>query len=506
MMKSILGLAALSLLLHLNAFEAHAEVKLGTLLSDGAVLQRDKPVAIWGSATPGEQVTVEFADQKQDGVANAKGSWLIRLAPLAASSQPRELKVRGENEIVLRDVLVGDVWLCSGQSNMNLPLDSTEGGDQEIAAARDPLLRYFEVKSAILEEPSEFADGVWQSCSPDLARRFTAVGFHFAKELRSELGVPVGIIKATLGGSPIEGWMAAESLYDEPAAIPAFDEWQRLEHAYQQRAQQHRQDVSQWEGRRDAAKLSGVEFTEARPTRPWEDSDRNKPGGLYNGFIHPLEPYTLAGILWYQGEGNVPRPAEYKVLFPKMIGHWREAFQQPELPFLFVQLPNYDQHDDLTKESWPRLREAQTAALRLEDVGMAVTIDIGDSVDLHPRNKRDVGRRLSLIALKQVYGRDVQDRGPVLADVQYGASEVRLEFDNANGLVARGNLSDLFTVAGPDRKFFPATARIEGDKVSLSSPQVPRPVAVRMNWINDPQSSLRNSAGLPAAPFRTDKW
>jgi sialate O-acetylesterase len=493
-------------LLLMQTSASYAELKLATLFRDGAVLQRDKTVVVWGIANPDERIKVEFKGQSKLTSAGDDGRWLIRLDPLKASAEPAELTICGENTVSIKGVLVGDVWLCSGQSNMNLPLAETNDAKEEIAHADHPLIHYFEVKSSILEEPADYVEGTWQVCAPEVARGFTAVGYYFADAIQPELGVPIGIIKATLGGSPIEGWIAADALNSTPASVPAFEAWQGMKSGYEQRANEYREQLSDWKSRSAAARAAGEKYAGTKPVRAWVDSDRNKPSGLYNGFIYPLEPFTLAGVLWYQGEGNVPRPAEYKALFPLMIEQWRRDFQQAGLPFIFVQLPNYAPTDDRSGESWPRLREAQAAALSLPNVGMAVTTDIGDPVDLHPGNKRDVGRRLALIALRMVYDRSVEDSGPKMTAVTYDGTSARIRFANAKGLRIQGDPKGVFLLAGPDRNFVPADARIDGGSVVVSANGVDRPVAIRLNWENNPQGVLLNEAGLPAAPFRTDDW
>jgi sialate O-acetylesterase len=503
-MKRLLLFVALALQLQSHA--CYADVELASLFREGAVLQQGKSVAVWGFADPGEQVTVNFKGQQKHADTAEDGRWMAHLDPLAASSEPAELCVSGKNTLIVKGVLVGDVWLCSGQSNMNLPLSDTEDPSDEIAAADYPLIHYFEVRSCILKQPVDVAEGEWQTCTPDVAGRFTAVGYYFAKAVQSDLGTPIGIIKSTLGGSPIEGWMSADVLKNTLASLPAYDEWQRLDAGYEQRAAEYRAKLAEWESRAKVARQSDDNIAEAKPLLTWIDSDRSLPSGLYNGFIHPLEPFTLAGILWYQGESNIPRPREYSILFPKLINQWRLDFQQPELPFLFVQLPNYAPKDDLTGESWPRLREAQAAALKMPNVGMAVTTDIGDSEDLHPRNKKDVGHRLAQIALRRVYGRGVEDGGPVVTDVEHRGRVVLVHFANANGLKFEGDTTKLFLIAGPNKEFVSADARIDGQNVVVSSREVSRPAAIRMNWENNPKGAIVNAAGLPAAPFRTDDW
>lgn len=487
------------------ASASYGDVKLSTLFRDGVILQRGKPVPVWGTADAGENVSVSFANQTKSAVADKSRKWMIRLDPLKENSTPSQLTATGKNSVVVNNVLVGEVWLCSGQSNMQLPLSASDGAKDEIAQANAPLVRYFDVKASIEEEPTDDADGAWQDCTPATAGSFTAVGYFFGREVQRELGVPVGIIKVSLGGSPIEGWMSGRVLASTPASAPAYKAWEGMKKGYIQRAEEYRSKLAAWnEGHKDSA--SDKSSDDPRPTRAWVDSDRNKPGGLYNGFVYPLEPFALAGFVWYQGEGNVPRSAEYKILFPMLISQWRRDFQQPDLPFLFVQLPNYDQKNDATNESWAWQRESQAAALKLPNVGMAVTIDIGDPVNLHPGNKKDVGKRLAMIAMNQVYNRKTEDSGPIHEEVTRKGDSLRIRFTNADGLQIHGDPAMAFTIAGANRKFVPAQARIEGDAVVLTANGVAKPVAARLNWTNNPSAYLVNKSGLPAAPFRTDDW
>jgi sialate O-acetylesterase len=486
--------------------QSHAELALAAPFRDGAVLQHGKPLPVWGTARAGEQVTIKFSGQSKSAYAGRDGQWKVQLDPLPVSADPSTLTAIGENTVLVNDVLVGEVWLCSGQSNMNFPLGGAQDAEREIGEANHPLIRYFDVRSSISPEPLESAEGQWKTCSPETAGQFTAVGYFFARELHRQLGAPVGIIKATLGGSPIEAWMSAEALDSTPASSTARREWDRTSAGYRKRFAEYQQQLAAWRSRAAQAKAAGQPFTEATPLLAYEESDRSMPAGLYNGFIHPLEPLRLAGFLWYQGESNVERAADYRILFPKMIRQWRHGFQQPELPFLFVQLPNFNDAGDATSQKWAWLREAQAAARVLPNVGMAVTIDVGDPADLHPRNKAEVGRRLALTALRQIYKRDVEDCGPVLRDVQREGSSLQLRMDHAKGLQFKGSSMGTFTIAGPDRRFVPAEARIDGQVIHVAALAVEEPIAVRFAWENNPSAALINSAGLPAAPFRSDEW
>jgi sialate O-acetylesterase len=451
-------------------------------------------------------VTLKFNGQSKSTVADRGGRWSVQLDPLPVCAEPATLKATGENAVLVKDVLVGEVWLCSGQSNMNFPLGGAHDAAREIADANFPLIKYFDVQSSISQEPLESAEGAWKTCSPEAAGQFTAVGYFFAREIHRQLGAPVGIIKATLGGSPIEAWMSAEALDDMPAASAARSEWDRTSAGNLKRFADHQEQLAAWRSRAAQAKAAGQPYTKAKPTLGFDESDRSMPSGLYNGFIHPLEPLSLAGFVWYQGEGNVDRAADYRILFPKMIRQWRQGFQQADLPFLFVQLPNFNDAGDATNQKWAWLREAQAATQSLPSVGMAVTIDVGDPADIHPRNKTEVGRRLALIALRQEYNRDIEHSGPVLRDVEREGSSLRIRMDHADGLHFKGSPAKAFTIAGRDRAFVPAEARIDGETIVAGAPGVDEPIAVRFAWENNPSAALLNSAGLPASPFRSDEW
>jgi sialate O-acetylesterase len=452
---------------------AHAEVTLASLFRNGAVLQRDKPVTVWGTAAAGEAVNVEFTGRvhsTKNTQADGQGHWRVELDLMAASAQPATLVVTGRNVVTVSDILVGDVWLCSGQSNMMMAVRQVANAEREMAAANYPLIRHFTVKAAVANSPQAQADGEWQATTPDNVKLFTAAGYFFALNLHRELGVPIGLIKATLGGSPIEGWLSQEALMSDPAFNVVHDRWEQLK-----------------------PKVKG-------------DGFRNQPSGLYNGLIVPMEPYTLKGFLWYQGEGNHRYPLEYGFLFRTMITQWRRDFRQGDLPFVFVQLPDYAEPGDKTEQSWAWLREQQASALSLQKVSMAVTIDIGDPKDHHPTNKQEVGRRLALVTLKDVYGRGVRARGPVFDEARRDGAALRLHFREADGLKLTGEASQAFLIAGENHNFVPANARIEGTDVVVSAAGVTAPIAVRFEWTNTPTVFLVNRTGLPAAPFRSDRW
>lgn len=443
-----------------------ADVKLAPLFQDHAVLQRDATVPVWGRAEPGERVTVRFAGQTAGAVAAADGRWSLELAPLAADTTARELVVTGRNRIVVHDVLVGDVWLCAGQSNMQMAAASAANVAKEAAEAHYPHIRQFKAANQFSTVPRDTVGGDWKACSPSTFGAFTAAGIYFAERIWQETGVPVGLINCTYGNTPISSWRSEAAIAREPAVL---DWW----------AAQTRLDP---------------------PPRP-----HRRPAACYNGMVCPLLPYALRGCLWYQGESDATEaetlaPA-YAGQFQGLIREWRRAFRQDKLPFFWVQLAGYGQAG---QRAWVEVREAQAAALVLPHTGQAVAVDAGDATTIHPPNKQAVGDRLARLALRRVYGRDIQDSGPVPARAIAAAGAVRVKFENAaDGLSAHGDLARAFELAGADGRFITASsAVITGDSVIVRAAGVDAPVAVRFDWQALPPAFLRNQAGLPAAPFK----
>lgn len=506
------------LLLGLSA--ARADVSLAPLFTDHAVLQRGKPAPVWGRAEPGEKVTVTFAGRSVSAVAGKGGRWIAYLGPLEASAAGADLTVAGRNTRVLHDVVVGEVWVCSGQSNMEFVVDDPKGdvfhvvnAKEEVAAARYPLIRQFKVVRRVAEAPTEEAAGAWTPCSPETAPEFTAVGYFFARDLHLRLGVPVGIVDSTWGGTPIESWLPAEMLAADPAFAVVAERWRQTLAEYPRRKAEYPALLAKWEADEAEAKAKGAAPHAAflkehsRPRLPRGAGDQWTPSSLFNGMISPLPPYALRGFLWYQGESNAARALEYRRLFAALIASWRVHFGQGETPFYFVQLANYDVPGDAGGVSYAQLREAQARVLDQPATGMAVTVDIGDPGNIHPRNKQEVGRRLALIAKANLYGIPEDFSGPLFESAERDGNALRVRFRYAGpGLIASGGPLQSFEVAGADRRFFPARASISGEEVRASSPEVPEPVAVRYAWRNAPAANLFNGAGLPASPFRSDDW
>lgn len=467
---------------------AVAAVRLPAILSDGMVLQAGQPVAIWGWAGPDETVTVSFLGQSRTTRPGAGGRWSVTLSPLPAG-EGGTLVVRGENRIEVQDVLVGEVWLGSGQSNMAMTVARSRDYPEEQAAARLPRVRMFKEESPSAEAPSAEPRGRWVACAPETVGAFSATLYFFGRELHRELGVPVGLINSSVGGTPIEAWIAADAQRAVPELRAALDK--------------PTEPVPAAKASKAARAADPAQAEKAKAKADAAARRKADVGGLFNGKIAPLIPYTFRGALWYQGEANTlpGKPALYEAQLRLLVQDWRQRWGR-EFPFAWVQLPNFGG----AGRDWPAVREAMLRTLALPATGMAITIDVGEEKDIHPRNKQDVGRRLSLWALGTVYGRPVPaTSGPLPAGHEIHGREVALRFRHTEGgLVARGGPLTGFQVAGEDRQWRPAVARIDGDRVVVSSPEVPRPVAARYAWENFPACNLYNGAGLPASPFRTD--
>jgi sialate O-acetylesterase len=443
------------------------------LFQDHAVLQRGKPIAIWGTADAGEHLSVNFAGQTVAATAGADGRWSVALDPLDGNDAGADLTVAGKTVVTIHDILVGEVWLCAGQANMEFTVEKqgdeygVDNAAAEVAAARYPAIRQFKVARKASAAPADDATGDWRECSPETVGEFTAVGYFFARDLVDRLNVPIGLINCTWASTPLEAWMSPDSL----AAFAGFS--------------------------------NGHPVPGAAPATedPWV------PASLFNGMVHPLLRFPIGGVIWYQGESNVGHAAEYAAHFPALITAWRSQFGVGDFPFLWVQLANYNPPNAPPGEQWAYLREAQSKALSLPGTGQAIAIDIGEPGNIHPRNKQEVGRRLALIAKAQVYSVSVDYSGPVFDQAVVDGSSIKVHFLFAGeGLTASGKPLQSFELAGADKVFHPASAIIRGDSVVVRSGQVTKPVAVRYAWRNAPDANLFNGAGLPAAPFRSDAW
>jgi len=628
---------------------------LHPLFSDHVVLQRDAPVPVWGWAATGSRATVRFAGQEARADAAADGRWAVRLDPMPASAVPREMRVTiedasGTRSLAVADVLVGDVWLCSGQSNMEFALAHASGGSAEAAAARAPGIRLFTTARTAAGRPLELPErgyAAWLPVTPETARSFSAVGYYFGTRLHETLGVPIGLINSSWGGTPVESWTSADALaaatvsasvardlaadtdawehahrdpwstvegwfatHDAGSASAAWADprlddgawpvvpgparrWRDMGIAQRGGVVWYRRAVdvpAAWAGKDLALSLGPITVRDrtwfngqlvGATLMPWETRGYTVPGALvkagvnlvalrvladdedggftgapgdltiaaegeaplsiaegwrvargadaaslgrvpfllgldpwvpaslYNGKIAPLVPFALKGFLWYQGEQNTADAAHYGALLDSLVADWRRAFGGRALPFGIVQLANFGARSPEPWDSaWAELRDEQRkAAGRIPATGLAVTIDIGEATDIHPKNKLEVGRRLANWALSTVYGRGGEWSGPLYRAAAIEQDRIRIEFDHVGGgLVARGGALAGFTIAAADGHFVPADARIVGRTVIVSSPSVLLPAAVRYAWDDDPEVSLFNAEGLPASPFRTDEW
>jgi sialate O-acetylesterase len=484
-----------------------ADVHLPHIFGDHMVLQRDKPIRVWGSAEAGEQVKVTIGEKNAETSADEHRHWKVELPALPTSATPIEVTVAGKNTIVLHDVLVGEVWLCSGQSNMQWNVGSSIHARKEIEEANHPEIRLFNVPMRPAGEPAHDVNAAWTACTSKTVPGFTAVGYFFGRDLHQELGVPIGLIESSWGGTRIEPWTPPVGFRDIPALASIVEGIEKAKAAYAESEGTALPHYAKWLEVAQKAKDKG-EPIPAPPEWPVSPLATNyAPTGLYNGMIHPLVPFTIRGALWYQGESNNGEGMLYFDKMKALIDGWRSVWHEGDFPFLYVQLAPY-QYGPNAKGALPRIWEAQTAALALPDTGMAVTNDIGNPKDIHPKNKQDVGKRLALWALAKTYGKQIVYSGPLYKSMSIDGSKIRVKFEHVGGgLVARnGKPLDWFQIAGDDKKFVDAEATIDGDSVVVSSPKVAKPVAVRYAFDQIAEPNLQNVEGLPASAFRTDKW
>lgn len=504
----------------LFTLRVNADVTLPTVFGDHMVLQRDAPVPVWGRSDPGESVTVTFRDQNKSATANDQGVWRVTLDPLAVG-EPATLTVAGKNTVAFEDVLVGEVWVCSGQSNMNFTESSAIDADLEAAAAHFPNMRLFHVPNVTATEPRDdvYRDGqrvniAWEACTPTTVPGFTAVGFFFGRQLHQTLQVPVGLIQTAWGGTRAEAWTSPEAMASNATLKPILDTWAQRVRDWDPEAAEKRfqTQLARWQDQVKAARAAGRR-PPRRPQQPVDPKlDRHHPSDLYNAMVAPLTPYAIRGAIWYQGESNAGRAYQYRTLMPTMIQSWRDAWKQGDFPFYMVQLANYKAIQPQPSESdWAELREAQWLTVdALPNVGAACITDIGAALDIHPKDKEDVGKRLSRLALNHDYGMGgIVPQGPTYQSMEIQGNAITVRFENYGQPLISWYRQPLtgFAIAGDDHKWVWANAEITGpDTVKVSHPDVPDPVAVRYNWADNPQGNLYNDKYLPAYPFRTDDW
>ena len=486
-----------------------AEIRLPHVLSDHAVLQRDHPIHVWGWATPGAHLTAKFHAQSVAAIADERGAFNAWLAPEAAGG-PYTLTLSGDGaDLTVSDLLVGDVWFASGQSNMEMPLAGFPGSavvkdaDKEIAAAANPKLRLLLVTKKSSDIPLNDIPDTWTLCTPETAAKFSAVAYFFGREIAAKENVPVGLIDSTWGGTPADSWVSMDTLGSHPDLLPAFTA--RAHFADEQK--DVKEQIAAEKAEDEAARAAGKPL----PRHGWHPDEVSwSPAGLYNGMIAPLTPMSIRGFIWYQGETNSAqdRAPYYHTLFSSLIRDWRMQFGQGNLPFFFVQISSFDS----PTEDWGRVRDAQRRTLQLADTAMAVTLDVGTPNNVHPPDKQTVGHRLALAARHISYGEsDLPFASPLFRQATTetgpdGRVALRVWFEHAQGLTSHGAPVDAFEIAGADHHFVAAQGRIDGQTVVESSPEVPHPVFVRYAWMGVIPHNLFNAAGLPASTFTSERF
>lgn len=509
---------------------ARAELKLPAVFSDNMVFQRDEPLRVWGRGDPGATVTVGFANRKQSGVVDDKGRWSVRLEPPKLMAQPEVLTVvssEGKQRLEIRNVLVGDVWFCSGQSNMEIPVSQSKNAQEEITSARHPEIRLLKVQRDVTLAAGEEVPIAlsWSPCTPESVGDFSAVAYYFGREIQRETGVPIGLIQSTWGGTPIEPWIPIAVMKSDSECAAVLKPWDEMrakvadyDTNFGNYVEQRKTELLelnrvlwQWMLRQKEAKEKGVTFTEPapQPRQPPLPGHQNTPGGLFNAMVSPLTPFSIRGVIWYQGESNanlVESARLYGKQLPLLIKSWREAWNRPELPFYFVQIANYSAVQTEPRETggWPLLRDMQLQTWRtIPHTGMAVAIDLGEADNVHPQNKQEVGRRLALHALNNEYGKTARVSGPILRSAKRDGDKIKLDFEYANGgLAARVGSPKGFALGDASGKWYWAEAEISDNAISLRSEKVPLPSAVAYGWASNPIGNIYDqSSGLPLVPF-----
>ena len=507
------------------AVTASAEVKLATVFSDHMVLQRDAKLPVWGWAADGEKVTVKIAGQSHDATATA-GRWKVHLTPLSAGG-PHQLTISGTNTVTVKDILVGEVWLCSGQSNMAMAVSRCKNFEQEKKAAAHPKIRMFTVTKNATHVHQEDCQGSWQICAPETVGTFSGTAYFFGRKLHEELKVPVGLINSSWGGTDVAAWTSLKAQSAVPAIVPKLEAYDNSMAQYDADATAARYDkaLARWKEAAAKAKAAG-KSAPRRPRAPIDPAkNQNRPANLYSGMIHPLVGYGIRGAIWYQGERNsktIPDGQLYATQLKTLINDWRARWGQGDFQFITVQLPNYKAAttEPVQTTGWVMVRESELKSLRLANTGIAITTDVGEAKDIHPKNKQAVGHRLALWALGTTYDQEIVYSGPIFSSLQLKAARrtakgtlrpgtLTLYFEHVGDALKTSDQKNLrgFAIAGEDRVFHKAFAVINDDgTVTVMNKNVETPAAVRYNWADNPNGNLVNSVGLPAAPFRTDGW
>lgn len=489
-----------------------AELKLPAIIGDHMVLQQKQTNPIWGWDTPGTKVTVKFAGQTKSADAGADGKWTVKLDAVPANAQPQTIAIEGTTKKEIQDVLVGEVWMCSGQSNMGFTLQQDWNGDIEAAASKLPNLRLIKLPNVGTQEPQKDFQGAWAASSAETARGFSAVGFFFGRSIHQIVGVPVGLIDNAWGGSAAEAWVPRRALEQDPRFKGLIESYTQREAVMQapKAKEDHEKAMERWKEASAKAKAEGKPAP--RPPQSPEAwlTGNARPGNIYNGKLFPTLPYGIKGVIWYQGESNASRAYEYLDLFPFMIEQWRKEWAQGDFPFYWVQLADFRPEMPTPGDStWAELREAQTKTMRLANTGQAVITDLGEARDIHPRNKQDVAARLVRWALVKDYGLTFPYRSPELKSMQINGGKAVVTIDCFGSYLRPFDVEEArgFAICGEDKVWRWAKGKILGrDKVEVWSDEVPVPVAVRYAWADNPVCNLFSNDGLPVTPFRTDTF
>ncbi len=493
---------------------AHADIHLPSIFGDNMVLQQGIENPIWGWADGGEKITIRITghDKKLDAWAGKSKRWQVKLPKLKASNQPIEITIQGKNTITLKNVLVGEVWVCSGQSNMQWPVDASNDPDLEKLSANYPNIRFITVPRIGTQQPQTDFEGQWEPCTPETTGQFSAVGYFFGRQLHQTLGVPVGLIDNAWGGSAAEAWIRRDRLDQLPAAKPYMEQWKKTEADFDEAKMKadYAAKVATWEVRAKKAR----EAKKSVPNKPRPPRNplvgQHRPANLYNGVLKPIIGYGIKGAIWYQGESNSGRAKAYRDVFALMIESWRKDWHQGDFSFYWVQLADFrDEAPSPGDSTWAELREAQTLALKLPNTGQAVITDLGEAHDIHPKDKQNVAKRLARWALAKDYGYDIVHRSPQYKALQRNGNKLVLHFEHVGGGLDTFDVRTPigFTLAGKDQVFHPAKAKIVGkDRIEVWSEAVPNPAAARYAWADNPVCNVQNREGLPLTPFRTDEF
>ncbi|MCB1204883.1 MAG: sialate O-acetylesterase [Verrucomicrobiae bacterium] len=502
----------LSLLLASSSL-LRAELKLPAIIGDHMVLQQKQANPVWGWDAPGTKITVTFAGQTKNATAGADGKWRVTLDPVDANAEPAVLAIEGSSKRELQDVLVGEVWMCSGQSNMGFTVGGDWNAEVEALAANVPNLRLISVPQVGTQELKDDFAGKWEASTTDSCKGFTAVGYFYGKYLQEILGVPVGLIDNAWGGSAAEAWIRRETIEGDPRFKSLVDGWKQREVQLQSEEAKagYEKAMANWKAAVEKAKAEGKPAPRAPQSPEQTLSGNARPGNIFGGVVHPTLGYGIKGVIWYQGESNSSRAWEYAELFPFMIEQWRAEWKQGDFPFYWVQLADFKSEvPDPGDSQWAELRESQTKTLALPNTGQAVIIDLGEANDIHPKNKHDVAARLVRWPLARDYGfANLEPQSPTYQSMEVAGNKAKLTFDHVGTGLRTVDVNEVkgFAVCGEDRQWKWAQARIVGAKqIEVWSDEVAAPVAVRYAWADNPVCNVLSKEGLPLTPFRTDDF